>query len=205
LRLLLCSPEPLLERSEQVRAALALGSGQEVELRVAVSVAQLGLAARLVAPVLAAAVIDARLLVLDEARWQPVLGGPVPLSLPEAVLEGVPYDGPLVQALSATLIEGPVRALAEQAQALSLSPKVAWGNVASGVNGAAAMVAKDRPELAAQALSLAAAILAGGPLRGSSEGEPGTNFRRRSCCLIYRVAPREARVVCGDCVLDTSR
>jgi ferric iron reductase protein FhuF len=155
--------------------------------------------------VVAVSLIDARLLVLDEARWQPVLGGPVPLSLPEAVLEGVPYDGPLVSALLTTLIEGPVRALAEQARTLPVSPKVAWGNVASGVSGAATMIARERPDRAAQVLALATALLAEGPLLGAAEGDPGTNFRRRSCCLIYRAGPPAPRVVCGDCVLDTSR
>ena len=205
LRVLVSSPEPLLERSQQVQAALGLGSGSAVELRVAVSVAQLGLAARLVAPVLAAAVLDARLLLVDEARWQPVLGGPVPLSLPEGALAGAPYGGSLAEAIGRTLMDGPVRALAEQARALSVSPKVAWGNVASGVNGAAAMVARARPDVAAGVVSLAAQLLAGPALTGTSEGEPGKNFRRRSCCLIYRAAPRGPRVVCGDCVLDGLR
>jgi FhuF-like iron-sulfur protein len=202
---LLSSADPLGERSELVRAALSLGSGQQVELRVAASVAHLGLAARLIAPVFAAAVLDAKLLVLDDARWLPVLGGPVLLSLPDDVLAGIPFDGPLSGSLASTVIDGPVRALVHQAEVIGVPPKVAWGNVASGVNGAAAMVAGGRPERAAAVLSLAGDLLAEPALRGRSKGEPGKNFRRRSCCLIYRVAPRGPRVVCGDCILENSR
>ena len=201
LRVLVDSVEPLRHRAEQVRSALAAGSGEMIELKVAASVAHLGLVARLVAPAFGAAVLDARLLELDEARWQPVLGGPAPLSLSEGALEGVPYDGPLVLALGRTWQQGPVRGLAEQARALSVSPKVATGNVASAVNGAAVMLARTRPDLARRALAMATGLLGGGVLEGSSEGEPGKNFRRLSCCLIYRAAPRGPRVVCGDCVL----
>jgi hypothetical protein len=199
------SSEALRARAVQVGAALASGAEGEVEPRVAASVAQLGLVARLVAPVFGAAVLAARLLLLDEARWHPVLGGPMPLSLPERALSGVAWDGPLSGALAASVIAGPVRTLVEHAQALSLSPKVAWGNVASAINATAAMAAKVRPDLAGQSRELAQQLLAGPALQGCSEGEPGTNFRRRSCCLIYRVAPRGPRVVCGDCVLESSR
>jgi FhuF 2Fe-2S C-terminal domain len=205
LRLLVGSSEPLRQRAAEVRAALATGSGRpvgEIELRTAASVAQLGLVARLVAPALGAALIDARLLELADAWWQPVLGGPVPLSLPEAALAGVPYDGPVVGALGRTLIDGPVRALVDVGAALSVSRLVLWGNVASAVNGAVAMVVKARPDLAPAAVAMAAQLLAQSPLEGTSTGFLEANFRRRSCCLIYRVAPRGSAAICGDCVLQ---
>ncbi|BEP12220.1 (2Fe-2S)-binding protein [Acidothermaceae bacterium B102] len=204
LRVLLSSPDALRDRAEQVQSALAAGAGQPVELRVAASVAHLGLVARLVAPAFGAAVLDARLLELDEARWQPVLGGPAPLSLSEGALEGVPYDGPLVVALGRTWQQGPVRGLAEQARSLSVAATVSAGNVASAVNGTAVMVARSRPDLAERALAMAAELLTGPVLEGRSEGEPGKNFRRLSCCLIYRAAPRGPRVVCGDCILAST-
>ena len=74
------------------------------------------------------------------------------------------------------LIDGPVRASVHQAEVIGVSPKVAWGNVASGVNGAAAMVAGARPDRAAAVQSVAGGLLAEPALRGRSEGEPGRLF-----------------------------
>lgn len=83
------------DRVTGVRQWLAAAGGQPagaVEPRVAASVAHLGLAARLVSPALAAAVLFGRplLFALHEVRWQPVLGGPVPLALPAGAL-GAPW------------------------------------------------------------------------------------------------------------------
>jgi ferric iron reductase protein FhuF len=38
-------------------------------------------------------------------------------------------------------------------------------------------------------------------LRGTATGLVGVDFRRRSCCLLYRLAPAGARSLCGDCVI----
>jgi FhuF 2Fe-2S C-terminal domain len=78
----------LAARVAEVRALLAAGGGrpaEAVELRVAASVTHLGLAARIVSPYLALAVLYGRAPVglrLADLRWQPALGGPYPLSLP---------------------------------------------------------------------------------------------------------------------------
>ena len=91
---------PLLaERAAGVRAYLAAAGGQPpeaVEPRVAASVAHLGLAARLVSPALAAAVLHGRPLGCDlgAVRWQPALGGPVPLSLPDDAVRPRRYRRP---------------------------------------------------------------------------------------------------------------
>ncbi|NJP46447.1 (2Fe-2S)-binding protein [Actinacidiphila epipremni] len=78
-------------RVTAVRQWLAAAGGQPpaaVEPRVAASVAHLGLAARLLSPALAAAVLHGILLdhTLAQVRWQPTLGAPAPLSLPESAL-----------------------------------------------------------------------------------------------------------------------
>jgi ferric iron reductase protein FhuF len=42
-------------------------------------------------------------------------------------------------------------------------------------------------------------------LAGSYQGRVATaGFRRRSCCLIYQLAPPGAADYCGDCVLAPS-
>jgi FhuF 2Fe-2S C-terminal domain len=195
------SPELLRERTAAVQTALALGSVAPVELRTAASVAQLGLAARLVSPAFGAALLDGRLVSMDEALWQPVLGGRVPLALTDATLRGVPYDGLLVDALGRHLLDGPVRDLVEATAAMSVSRQVLWGNVASAVNGAATIVATARPELATAARVLAAGLLEQPALRGTTTGAVGVDFRRLSCCLIYRIGATDPKSVCGDCVI----
>ena len=84
---------------------------------------------------------------------------------------------------------------------MAVSPRVLWGNVASAVSGAATMIAKGRPDLAAPAAAAATAMLGYPALAGTYAGSPGAAFRRRNCCLSYRLSPPGAASYCGDCVL----
>ncbi|MHA6761117.1 (2Fe-2S)-binding protein [Streptacidiphilus sp. PAMC 29251] len=213
-------PAVLRDRAEAVRTYLAAGGGRPagaLELRVGASVAQLGLVARLLSPALGFAALHGRPLVvgLDRLRWQPLLGGGFPLSLPEEAVQAaleLPQADPreLGGLLGQGLLDGPVRALVEAAAELSVSRQVLWGNVASAVNGAASALAATAPgPVAAGGRALAAALLEQPALRGASTGaQPGPGapggFRRRSCCLIYRAAPTgvgAGAALCGDCVL----
>lgn len=156
--------------------------------RVAASVAHLGLVARLVSPVLAAAVRHGVLLDLRGGCWQPPLNSTFPLSLPEPDRTRVPagvWAGPL----AATVSSGPVAELtAAIGRRRAVSRRVLAGNIASAVNGAALL-------LGPASYPAAAELLAGIP---GESGRPGPAFRRRSCCLRYRVA---GAGYCGDCVL----
>ena len=201
----------LPDRVAAVRSVLAAGGGQRpeaVETRVAASVAHLGLAARVVSPYFALAVLRGRApsaLRLAGLRWQPALGGPFPLSLPRAAdgACGPVHAGPpaLADALAHALCEGPLRELADACAAFRVSPHVLWGNAASAVHGAARMIGAARPDTAGRALDLAGLLLARGPLRGTGSCTAAGGFRRRSCCLIYRAAPGGSGALCGDCVL----
>lgn len=198
--------------------AQALGSsaapGTAVPLRVAVSVAQLGVAARLIAPALGAAVAGNVLLPLggDEVWWQDRLGGPFPLSVPSVQpVQPVPPlptgDGSqeaaqIGAALRERLLTGSMARIVAVTGPLSVSPNVLWGNVASAINGAASMIGRARPELASSAVALAGTLLEYPPLQEASQGEVGADFRRRSCCLIYLLSDRTRRALCGDCVLQ---
>ena len=82
---------------------------------------------------------------------------------------------------------------------VSVSPRVLWGNVASAVNGAAAQIASQRPDLSRPAWAAATALFAS-PRLGRERQPPGPAFRRSSCCLIYKISGRREDV-CGDCVL----
>jgi hypothetical protein len=198
-------PGALSVRIGEVRERLAAAAGcaaDDVEFRVAASVAQLGLCARLLSPVLGAAVAGWALSAgTAQARWVPALGGPFRLSLPEtAAGAGVdaPEDG---AAACLELLAGPVAQIIRAVEAMAVSPQVLWGNVASAVNGAATMIAAARPDLAAAAAGAAGTALDYPALAGAYRGSPGTGFRRRNCCLIYRLSPPGPARYCGDCVL----
>ena len=229
----------LAARVAAVRRHLAAAGGRppaSVELRVAASVAHLGLAARLLSPELAAAVLHGRLLThrLAAVRWQPALGAPAPLALPEPAAAG--QDGPapsrgaaeagacgpvgkdtpadrrhpaptpqgpadaLADGFALRLGAGPLAELALAHAPFGVSPHILLGNTASALNGAAAMIAAARPDLAATAAAFAADMLAREPLRAQADRAGGV-FRRRSCCLIYRAAPDRRGALCGDCAL----
>jgi hypothetical protein len=197
----------LAARISAVRDGLAAVAGcpaSQVELRVAASVAQLGIAARLISPALGSAVLGVPLGIdVGQARWIPAIGGPFPLSLarpggaappgrrqPAAIAEAVQ---PLTE-----LLAGPVRALVDMTAPM-VSRRVLWGNVSSAVNGAAAVISTTRPPLHRRAIQVSAAVLRFPELAGSYRGQPTTSFQRRSCCLIYRLAGNPQ--YCGDCVL----
>ena len=103
-------------------------------------------------------------------------------------------------AATAALLAGPITQIVRAVEAMTVSPRVLWGNVASAVNGAATMIAAARPDLAGPAAETAAAMLANPALTGTYQGRPLRGFRRRNCCLIYRLSP-ERPAYCGDCVL----
>lgn len=200
---------PLLEeRVAAVGERLAAAGGRppgSVETRVAASVAHLGLAARLISPALAAAVLHGKVLAsgLTELRWQPVIGGPIPLSLPDSAITDSPAGPPerLADELSTRLMEGPLGELADAMGAFSVSRHILWGNTASALNGAATMIATSRPDLATPTRTLTSLLLARPPLRSTATTAVGGAFRRRSCCLIYRAAPDRKGPLCGDCAL----
>jgi len=194
LRELADDPEVLRERVGRVRAYLAGDRDPaDVALRVAASVTQLGLSARLVSPVLAVAVLTGEVLDLSDAWWQPELGGAFPLSLTGRAGAGD---------VAAAVLAGPVRDLAEATGDFSVSVHILWGNTASAINGAATMIARNRPDLAAAAENLVTHFLATPPLVGAADQRSGT-FRRHNCCLIYQAAPPSGpRALCGDCVLS---
>jgi hypothetical protein len=209
---LVTDPAAMPARIDAVRSALASGGRADpveqradlVERRVAASAVLLGLAARLLSPALAAAVIGGELLDLDLARlrWRPEVGAAFRLSLPA----GGNRPGPerieaLAGRLATDVLAGPIRQLVAAVRAAcSLSPLVAWGNAGSALNGAAIVIGQQRPELAGRTYRLTAAVLALAPL-GMTDPVAGPGFRRTSCCLLYRAASGGRGAVCADCVL----
>jgi ferric iron reductase protein FhuF len=197
--------DALSRRIDSVRSALAAAGAlpvEQVERRVAGSVAHLGLVARLIAPYLGAAVLfDAAIdLSLGALWWQDQLGRPFALSVPVTSRRA---DNPIASTIT-RLVD------AVMADA-SVSERVLWGNVASAINSAAALIAVNRPDLSARASAVTTELAAELPVRPTESGF-GPHFRRNSCCLIYRIALVRGDVqsalntVCGDCIFrrDTS-
>lgn len=179
---LIDDPDALVARVQKVRSAL-MGNG-EPDIRVAASVAHLGLVARLIAPMIGTAALGEPVSwSLADLAWQDQLGGPYPLSVCARPAGGAPAVEVLTNAFGR----------------FGVSPKVLWGNVGSAANSAAQQISRARPDLTAPAREAADAVLAdpridGGVLRS------GPAFRRSSCCLIYQLAGDRA-ACCGDCVL----
>ena len=179
-------------RVHAVRDALVRRNSRrpgDVSVQVAASVAHLGLTARLLSPAIAAIAHGHPpiSMALEDLWWQDRLGGPVPLSVTSGAA------GPL---LPGQAVEAVTNAVAAR---FPVSNRVLWGNIGSAANSAAALICIARPELLDSTLAVADGLLADsrvddGVLRA------GPNFRRRSCCLIYRLG-NDRTAVCGDCSL----
>jgi hypothetical protein len=207
---LIDGPAAVDARIAAVRAALAATGGrasESVEVRVAASVVHLGLVARVVSPLLAIAVLGGKVptLTLAQMWWQPVLGGPFPLSLLDTCASharrGARDPHRCADLLESRVVCGPVEEVTRLLRARSVSARVLGGNVASAVNGATQLLARARPELADHACRVRDQLLELPTLRGAGSITVDSGFRRRSCCLIYRVAAADDHTLCGDCVL----
>ncbi|MFJ8105911.1 (2Fe-2S)-binding protein [Streptomyces sp. NPDC096132] len=189
--------DPLTFRVRKVARAL-----RAPEERIGASVAQQGLAARLWSAALGCAVLYGGLPDLDPRllRWDPDGSAPDDLWLTE--VRALPGDA---ATLAATVLDGHLEPLSAALRARHpVAPGLLRGNAASALAGAARQLerwahAHRRPEAAARARALTAELLAHPLLAdtGTRTDTPaGTAFRRRSCCLYYRVP---GGGVCGDC------
>ncbi|GAA2244498.1 (2Fe-2S)-binding protein [Streptomyces amakusaensis] len=172
------------------------------ERRVAASIAQLGLAARLWSVALGAAVLTGELPDLDPARlhWSPDRTSPDDLWLD---LTAAPGTRPAtVDTLHDTVQLTHLTPLAEALRHdTPVSRRLLQGNAGSALAGAVRQIedwarGAGRPEAAVRAAALAEGLLRHPELAGTVHGP---RMRRNSCCLYYR-APRGG--LCGDCVFD---
>jgi hypothetical protein len=193
-------PDPLAARVRKVA-----GTIRAPEARVAASVAQQGLAARLWSAALGSAALYGRVPDLDPRllHWDPDASAPDDLWL--SAPRPSPGDA---GTLAAVVVDGHLRPLALALRARHrLAEGLLWGNAASALAGAARELerwarAHARADVAARTRSLTAELFAHPPLAatGAFTRTRGTGtgggFRRRSCCLYYRVP---GGGVCGDC------
>ncbi|WP_428950565.1 (2Fe-2S)-binding protein [Streptomyces sp. cg35] len=164
------------------------------EARVGVSLAHLGLAARLWSPVLACTLLHRILPDTSTVEWAeggPALRLAAPTGRPAGCLPS------LAEAVYAE-VNGPLEEL-ESRLTVTIAPGLLAGNVASALVGSAAVLLRARPDLRTELVCLTRELLETGRLRGTGRiTGPGLTFRRRSCCLYYRI-PGGGK--CGDCCL----
>ncbi|GAA2948080.1 (2Fe-2S)-binding protein [Streptomyces violaceus] len=184
---------PLIFRVRKVANAL-----HAPEPRVAASVTHQGLAARLWSVALGCAALYGSVPALDAGLLHWDADGSAPDDLWLSDVRPLPGDAATV---ADTVLHGHLEPLANALRAhYRLAPGLLWGNAASALAGAARELDRwarrhDRTDTAARARSLAAEILTH-PLLTGTGTLTGTAFRRRSCCLYYRVP---GGGVCGDC------
>lgn len=180
------------------KVAARLGAPEE---RVAASVAQLGLAARLWSLALGPAALYGRVPDLDPGRLRWDADGTSPDDLWLAGDLTRPADAARVRA---AVQDAHLTPLADALRArFRISPALLRGNAGSALAGAARelyawSVREGRPDVGRRALALAAELFEDPALKPTGTLE-GTSFRRRSCCLYYR-CPNGG--LCGDCCFD---
>ncbi|MFD5491376.1 (2Fe-2S)-binding protein [Streptomyces sp. NPDC127091] len=172
----------------------AAGRYRTGEPRIGVSIAHLGHAARLWSPALACVLLHG--IVPDLTELRRADDGPA-LCLPRPAgwyAERLP-DPAL--ALNEQVMRQ-LRAL-ESGLRVKIAPRLLDGNAASALVGSAQVLLSARPELHEPLTDLTTRLLDTGRLAGTGViTGPGLTFRRRSCCLYYRV-PDGSK--CGDCCL----
>ncbi|MBT3154993.1 (2Fe-2S)-binding protein [Streptomyces sp. CHD11] len=177
------------------------GALRTPEARVAASVAQQGLAARLWSVALGSAALCGAVpdLAPRLLRWDPLGSAPDDLWLTEVR----PLPAADAAAMAQLVLHGHLQPLAAALRSRHpLAPGLLRGNAASALAGAARELDRwgrrhGRTDVAARAGSLARELLAD-PLLAGTGTLTGTAFRRRSCCLYYRVP---GGGLCGDCCL----
>jgi ferric iron reductase protein FhuF len=167
------------------------------EPRVAASLVVLGYSARLLGPSLTALLRDGILLDVAPARvrFGYAAGGGFRLAL--AAPAG--WEGPGVATRWAGVVVDDHLAMVVAAvrARVPVAAGLLWGNVASGLVGTlAALVRSDVVTREAGHLFATSVLAGGGPLAGTGELDGALRFRRRSCCLYYRLP---GGGYCGDC------
>ncbi len=165
------------------------------ESRIGASLVHLGHAARLWSPVLACVLGHG---VLPDLTDLQRADDGAALRLPEP--RGEPAS-PSPELLYRVVVQDHMEPL-EAGLRVKLAPGLLSGNIASALVGAARALLSARPDLRRPIVGITGSLLGTGRLAGSGtitgpEVED-LDFKRRSCCLFYRL-PRGGK--CGDCPL----
>ncbi|MFD0305591.1 (2Fe-2S)-binding protein [Streptomyces sp. NPDC127119] len=185
--------DPLTFRVRKVVRLLAAP-----ETRVGVSVAQQGFAARLWSVALGSAVLYGRVPDLDPRLLHWDADGSAPDDLWLSEVRALPGDAATIRRL---VHHGHLAPLSAALRARHpVAAGLLWGNAASALASTARLLdgraaAHGRTDVRDHVRALTAELLDHPDLRDTGNWD-GTAFRRRSCCLYYRVP---GGGVCGDC------
>jgi ferric iron reductase protein FhuF len=174
------------------------------ERRVAASLTVLGYAARLVGPTVALLLRDGIVLDADPARvhYAYAPGRGFTLTMPRPAGWAAPRAA-LPDGWGGTVVDGHLGPVIAAVRAVvPVAAGLLWGNVASGLTGALAALAADGTVPLAECHGIGLSLLGYGPLEGSGRLDVRAGrlrFRRRSCCLFYRL---DGGGTCGDCPLS---
>jgi FhuF 2Fe-2S C-terminal domain len=162
------------------------------EWRIGASLVHLGHAARLWSPVLACALGHG--VIPDLTGLQRADDG-ARLRLPEPIGERL---APSPELLYRAVVQHHMEPL-EAGLRVKMAPGLLSGNIASALVGASKALLSARPDLRQSIVGITHSLLGTGRLAGSGAITSGDlDFRRRSCCLFYRI-PDGGK--CGDCPL----
>ncbi|OMC18741.1 (2Fe-2S)-binding protein [Mycobacterium colombiense] len=161
------------------------------DLRIGASLVHLAHATRLWSPALACAIGHGVVPDLDDLQRA---DDGAQLRLPEPA--GKPVASPAPDMLYRIVVSEHMRPLAAGLR-VNLAPALLAGNIASALVGAARALASARPGLRPAIVQMTQSLLNTGVLAGAGV-ITGLDFRRRSCCLFYRLPGSS---LCGDCVL----
>ncbi|WP_203787365.1 hypothetical protein, partial [Paractinoplanes rishiriensis] len=150
----LSDPEVLAERVAIARQALLRMSGlppEAIPERVVASIVFLGLASRLLSPLLAAASIAGALPAPtpESMWWRPAESGPIPIAVRDQPAPGCAERDAetIADDINRSAVHGLVEPVLTAVRArFAVSPQVLWGNVASALGGAASMIADAVPD-----------------------------------------------------------
>ncbi|MET0473825.1 MAG: (2Fe-2S)-binding protein [Mycobacterium sp.] len=190
-------------RTREAVAESAHCESSSIATKMAASVFQLGVAARLLSPVVGAATCFGAMPLLDlrSVRWQPAPNHTPRFALTDVDWVATPTVSLAAAAISTSVLANVFAPLNENLRALTaLSQKVTWGNVMSAANGAVTVLAMSQPHHEGHGRALVRALADTEQLTGTAIFASDT-FTRRSCCLFYQ-APGSG--LCTDCVLAES-
>jgi hypothetical protein len=191
----------LVDRTRRAITAAMKCDLNEISIRLAASSFQLGIAARILSPLMGAAICHSAIPLFnrESIRWRSADHSTLFAAdeLGIVTVAGAAEAARVIAESALTEIFIPLNELLSSA--VSLSPKISWGNVSSAANGAVTVLSMARPDREPAGRALVQALLDTRLLYGTGTFDAGT-FARRSCCLFYE-APRSG--FCGDCVLPT--
>ena len=185
---------PIADGCADLIDATARQYGTTTDRRIGASLVQFSFASRLWSPAIACALRHS--IVPDFTGLQRARDS-ADLRLPDPTGMRIENEDRLSASLYEVVVQRNLKPLAEGLP-VKVSSGLLYGNIASALVAATRALYALQPDLRDRATRLARALLGTQRLAGTGTVKYNLAFRRRSCCLYYRVADGAK---CGDCGL----